>query len=779
MSHLKSLKRLLSGVIAVIFFTTNTLTPAWATHSGGVENSAVFFPGNAFTIPSEFGKVADVVKGSDGAPLFIHIEEAHANYAAQTNIKRILQHLTRNYGLDLILLEGASERLEPELFSFFPDDKKLNAMVIDRLLEAGELTGAEAMLMEAPDKKPRGWGIEDFAAYAENLGDYKEVYQGRKTAENFLDSFYLRWQKSARTKLNKPLREFLESEVAYEEDHLPLQTRLALLKREALNQLQIDLEDVREQKDWPVLVRYFRLQGIDVQIDGDKVAKEQESFLADLAARKIPATVLDEITRLLNQKTAHGLPLYKTRFAFEKLLDVLPEDYSFEIYPAFRLHLQRLILLSELEGIRFQEEMRMLAQKVVMALAKTEHEKQLTDILHRYRLLRKLFKLELRRPEYQEIRTQKNTPRKLVLDLGLKPSKLSGVTTLYETAIRFYEGAMIRENHMIRNAMVRLKAQKKQKAVLITGGFHTEGLRKKIVEDGNSYIGITPAIGEISPESSRNYLRALLGSDILKSQIGPEIISQSIFLQNPSEVARKGRLKRIYEIAGQAVGSSGRNHQVVEFKNKFKRLFGDNERKLPDFLNPGQNFEMDLQRSEMRDGDDQDDEETPEKKKARELSALKLHLQYEPVDSPGYLRARQYLLSLPSAEAIRLLLREDWGDKVEVLADILPEIRKKVGTENIETDIISEIPKMYPFSEKQAEFLLERFLSHGAKKKLLRNMADVLKKSMRHDIPVRNGAEGLLDKLVLCFQKIRPYPSTFNRYEDIKSIKKGIFKYIT
>ena len=767
MSHLKSLKRLLSGVIAVIFFTTNTLTPAWATHSGGVENSAVFFPGNAFTIPSEFGKVTDVVKGSDGAPLFIHIEEAHANYAAQTNIKRILQHLTRNYGLDLIFLEGASERLEPELFSFFPDDKKLNAMVIDRLLEAGELTGAEAMLMEAPDKKPRGWGIEDFAAYAENLGDYKEVYQGRKTAENFLDSFYLRWQKSARTKLNKPLREFLESEVAYEEDRLPLQTRLALLKREALNQLQIDLEDVREQKNWPVLVRYFRLQGIDAQIDGDKVAKEQESFLADLAARKIPAAVLDEITQLLNQKTAHGLPLYKTRFAFEKLLDVLPEDYSFEIYPAFRLHLQRLILLSELEGIRFQEEMRMLAQKVVMALAKTEHEKQLTDILHRYRLLRKLFKLELRRSEYQEIRTQKNTPRKLVLDLDLKPSKLSGVTTLYETAIRFYEGAMIRENHMIRNAMVRLKAQKKQKAVLIAGGFHTEGLRKKIVEDGNSYIGITPAIGEISPESNRNYLRALLGSDILKSQIGPEIISQPTFLQNPSEVARRGRLKRIYEIVRQTVGASGRNHQVVELKNKFKRLLGAN------FFNPGQNFEMDLQRSEMRDGDDQDDEETPEKKKARELSALKRHLQYEPVDSPGYLRARQYLLSLPSAEAIRLLLREDWGDKVEVLADILPEIRKEVGTDKIETDIISEIPKMYPFSEKQAEFFLKRFLSHGAKKKLLGNMADVLKKNKRQDTSTYDAGEvssenvRLLEKLALCFQKIRPYRFTFRRYEDI------------
>lgn len=574
MSHLKSLKRLLSAVIVVIFFATNTLTPAWGAHAVGVENTAVFFSGNAFTIPVELGKVTDVIKGSDGAPLFIHIEEAHAHYAAQTNIKRILQHLTRNYGLDLILLEGASERLEPELFSFFPDDKKLNEMVTDRLLKAGELTGAEAMLMETPDKKLRGWGVEDLAAYTENLENYKEVYQGRKTAENFLDAFYLRWQKVARTRLNKSLREFLETEVAYEEDRLPIQTRLALLKREALSQLQIDLEDVREQKDWPVLVRYFRLQRIDAQIDREKVVKEQESFLADLAARKIPATFLGEITRLLNQKTAQGLPLYKTRFVFEKLLDALPKDYSFETYPAFRLHLQRLILLSELEGSRFQEEMQMLAQTVAMTLAKMEHEKQLTDILYHYRLLQKLFRLELRRAEYQEIQTRKITPQKLILDLGLKPAELSGVTTLYETAICFYEGAMMRENHMIQNAMVRLRAQKNQKAVLVTGGFHTEGLKKKIVADGNSYIGITPTMSEILPESNRHYLRALLGSDtVIKSQIGPEIISQPVFLHDLSG-RRQGRLNRIREIVWQALVSFSRSipKHKVEFENKFKRL---------------------------------------------------------------------------------------------------------------------------------------------------------------------------------------------------------------
>ncbi len=141
MSYSKKIKRLLAGLIAVTFFTTNTLTPsplAYAAtevlaHANQVQN---------FEIPAELGKVHEIIFGSPNAPVLLHVQEAHANYDAQKNIRGILQYLSRDYGVDLVLMEGAGYKLEPKLFRFFPADAKLQHEANRKLMEAGELTGA-------------------------------------------------------------------------------------------------------------------------------------------------------------------------------------------------------------------------------------------------------------------------------------------------------------------------------------------------------------------------------------------------------------------------------------------------------------------------------------------------------------------------------------------------------------------------------------------------------------------------------------------------------------
>ena len=568
MSYFKRLNRVLAGLVALTFFVTNTFTPAPVAHAQTVEPMSQLLGENSFKIPAEFGKISDtILHPSSGSPILIHIQEAHANYDAQKNIRSILQHLSQNYGIRLVLLEGAGNKLQPELFRFFPKDAELQQAVNEKLLQAGELTGAEVFLLDNDQrlttndqrlKKVSGrqsmvnshqssqsvsaFGVENAAAYAKDREAYKKVYEGRGTADRFLQDAYLEWQKQASLSLPKELREFLGRFVSYEEERLPLPNWLETLKEQAFQTLKTDLSDTKEQIQWPVLVRYFRLRELDGKIDGEKAEEEKTAFLRDITQYGIHnsrnatgpqghmktsgdfVALWHDVSALFESAKKHDLPIYKTRFVFERLLDALPDDFSFDPYPNLRLQIQQMILLSEVQGDALQSEIKALTAKIVEASVKKDEDKALVRTLREYRLLTKLFHLELSREEYQQIQSRGITPEKLSLGLGTRTSGLAKTRnqneslvpspqSLFATAMQFYAGAVEREDHMMKCVREVMAERKETKAVLITGGFHTDGFKQKAVAAGSSYIQITPNVGAITPEDQRNYLRALLGPE--------------------------------------------------------------------------------------------------------------------------------------------------------------------------------------------------------------------------------------------------------------------------
>lgn len=600
MNGFNRLQRFLAGMVMVTFFVTNTLTPAPVAYGQGVESPSVIPP---FKIPAEFGKVNDIIPaaspgarqtgeaglGGDVMPagqVVIHIQEAHGNYDAQKNIRNILGHLQRNYGVNLILMEGAGNKLTPEMFHFFPQDAVLQQKSNEKLMQAGELTGAEAFLIDQIDGKRElgtrdsglektsdqnksragqavAYGVEDADTYGEGREAYRKVYEGRKHTEKFLKAFFLQWQKKADRSVGKLLREFLSREIDFEEGRFPLLDWMAFLKVCAARDLKIDLENTLEQKDWPVLVRYFRLKKIGSQIDLAKVESEKREFLKTLQKfgtrssslgkikneqtkrvpspeSRVPEKVFQEVEAVFEAAKTGNLPAYETRFVFERLMDVLPADFSFEAYPAFRLYLQQMILLSEIQSESLHQEINALSGKVAVALAKTAEEQRMAAVLQGYRLLRKLFGLELSREEYQQLLERKVSPEKILKGLGMRSSGLektknlnqSGVPSLerlFVVAMQFYATAITREDFMMQNALRRIRETKQTRSVLITGGFHTEGFRKRVVASGSSYVGITPAIGEIDSASQKNYLKAFLGADAVSASQQAPLVRNDLF----------------------------------------------------------------------------------------------------------------------------------------------------------------------------------------------------------------------------------------------------------
>lgn len=475
----------------------------------------------ALEIPAEFGEITDSVPGSPTAPTLIHIQSAHGNYDAEKNIDRLLGYIEKNSSIRLMLLEGAAHKLQPELFRMFPHHPEFSRKVTDKLMREGYLTGPETFLVESA-KKIEGYGIEDINAYKKDRDAFMEVVRSDHKAKRYLLKLRAHLERRFAAKMNQNLQSLIRLEDSVDAGTLSLESWLKSLKTAAADHLSLDLSDAFYQTKWPFLIRYFRLQEIGSKIQSEKARKEANAFIEELQERRIAPDILRDFKAVVNipeaelfqaiSRTAKGYsPL---RLAFDRAFAKLPQDFSMASWPAWTLYAQYVILMQELDGKGLQEETARLQDQVFDALAKTPDEKEFLRLSRDLHLWRRLFNLELTRSEYEELSLAQSAKGKAqsknleLCALSLAPE----FKALIGKAMEFYQVAVDREKIMFRNALHRMQEQKQPRAIMITGGFHTDGLKELAAAKGCSYLQITPNIREVTKRDHQIYLRSVFGS---------------------------------------------------------------------------------------------------------------------------------------------------------------------------------------------------------------------------------------------------------------------------
>ena len=458
-------------------------------------------------IPAELGQVTDNLIGNSSAPAFIHIQSAHGNYEAEKNIEKLLGHIEKNSSVKLMFLEGAAEKLHPEIFRIFPNQPGFNRKVTDKLMQEGYLTGPETFLVESA-KKMEGWGVEDLDSYKKDRDAFIDVVKKEKLAEKSLAFLRAEIDKRFGANLSKELLTLVRQEEAFGSGAVSFEGWLKILGEASKKHLQMDLSDAFYQAQYPFLIRYYRLQTIGSRIDREKAMKEADSFIKDLERRKISKEIIDLFKQNGVRRTQDAVQASSyspLRRAFDLAFDKLPKDFSMTKWPSWTLYAQHVILMQELEAKGLQEETVKLKSRIFETLAKTPAEKEYLAEARELFLLKRLFSLELTRNEYEE------------LAQGQSKNTMQG---LYDPAMEFYKVAVDREQHMFANALKKMGAEKQSRAVIVTGGFHADGLKKLAASKGCSYIQITPRISEVSKRDHEVYLNSMLGSrDVDASQI--------------------------------------------------------------------------------------------------------------------------------------------------------------------------------------------------------------------------------------------------------------------
>ncbi|MBI3314259.1 MAG: WD40 repeat domain-containing protein [Candidatus Omnitrophica bacterium] len=527
----KTFQKIVSAGTIFFFLATNTV---WGMPQAGIEvftqrETPGFFH---IEIPENLASLEEIYEApaKPDPRLILHIQNAHGNYEAQTKIKDLLDYLYKTYGFKLIFVEGAAEQLNAEYLKLFPDAERNNQLA-DSLAQKGELTGSELYLMDAPSDV-RAVGIEKTDLYRANYEAFKKVYAVKSDSDNFLAGINAKLERLASRFYSPEARRLLSEWTKFEEGHrdfLPYAKRLALDAKKILN---LDLESIFAQVEWPQMTRLLVLQSMETDLNRSEALKEKTKLLEFLKSKQVSKSILESIETFEEKKiTMNRVSMdeqaYRNspRYLLERLVgEAGPKGFYFHDYPAFSLYAGYLILKSELDSRNLFKEIELVFDKILTEVTKTELEKNLLELYRDEKLLTKLLHLELTRDDWQRslyrrdwIKPETMTRRiqhlekgNISIDMLKEPEdkEVKPISEIFDTAFKFYDLARERESVFYQTMRETMASQKAEKAVLITGGFHTDGLMELFRQDEVSFGILMPRLAQ-KPEND-NYIATMM-----------------------------------------------------------------------------------------------------------------------------------------------------------------------------------------------------------------------------------------------------------------------------
>ncbi|MDP3919859.1 MAG: hypothetical protein Q8R76_03530 [Candidatus Omnitrophota bacterium] len=165
-----------SFIVVSFIITTVSVSPARATPLEAETPQLQALPANLseLSVPSTIASIQKSYSGSQDK-LVIVIQDAHAIPEAQWNIKQTIDFLQQTYGIQLVAVEGAPYKLDPQIFTSFPDQQLLRALFKD-YLNAGEVT-ADTLASIFNKHEAVYQGIEDWTLYEEGFAYFLEAME--------------------------------------------------------------------------------------------------------------------------------------------------------------------------------------------------------------------------------------------------------------------------------------------------------------------------------------------------------------------------------------------------------------------------------------------------------------------------------------------------------------------------------------------------------------------------------------------------------------------------
>jgi hypothetical protein len=532
----KTLTRAIASFTLFCFLLSNS---AWGMPVGGIEIAARGeTPGFLqIEIPPDLASIEEIYEAPPKVDpkLILHVQNIHADYQAQSQIRKLLQYLHNQYGFKLLFVEGAADKLDPEYLKLYEDSKK-NVELADSMAKNGELTGVDYYLTDSPEEV-EAFGIEDPQLYRQNFDAFKKAHALKEESERFMGEYDEKLNSISSKVFPQEARRLLVEWKKFESGHRDFLPYIKRLSVDAKNILGLDLESLFAQVEWPQITRLLALQSMEPDVNVELAQKEKLAVIDFLKAKRVSQEIITAIQKLDTRKITmsrlsgndklEDLP----RYLFERLAEEAgPKGFYFRDFPHFSLWAGHLILQNELDSRGLFEEIELLFSKILDDLTQSERQRDLLELYRDSVLLRKLFALQLTRKEWDRVLYRRDwieidamkrrlnkinqAVSKMAMDsyeVSKEPShnpKASKVDRALEAGFQFYDFARKRETAFYDTIKNKMAAGGMEKAVLVTGGFHTDGLLEMFREEEINIGVLIPKLNGAVDTS--NYVSGLL-----------------------------------------------------------------------------------------------------------------------------------------------------------------------------------------------------------------------------------------------------------------------------
>ena len=449
-------------------------------------------------IPFSAGKVT-YAKNFNSKDIVINIQDLHCHGEAQKNIAAILKALEK-YGFDKIYLEGAVADVSTEKFINFRTSE-LGKLVVDDLLANGTLSGAEyysiksgkAGIIKALDKSDLYF--ENVLLLGNIFNNREEINAELKGLQNDIQSVKKEYYNSDLLRLDKFNGDFSKGKISAKKYYSVLSK---LSSKAGIN--------INAYANVHKYISLINEKGIDY----GKVSDELRVFV-NILKETLSYGIYQELSAKSND--------------FSNIEDLFPVfaalSDSFGICKQHKLNnlaafFKYLKSNDDLNLLNFTAEEDMLIHDIGISLSRTEYERDIVFLSRFVKVLDGFFNTKITSDDYAYyIDNRKIFDKTAAKYLGenIYLANLKEKITEYEK----YHSNNIKRDDVFFSSLPGLKenagsaqpasndftdlkiltdyaAKGSDIKIVITGGFHSEGLKKRLSENKTSFIIITPNV---------------------------------------------------------------------------------------------------------------------------------------------------------------------------------------------------------------------------------------------------------------------------------------------
>lgn len=509
------------------------------------------------SVPMSFASLRDIYLPPNWKPgdlIVVNVQDAHGNAEAQRNIARIIESFVQekigtapyfsgqaeaNLGANtatnpgakklgavpnlIVGIEGARGAFNFHPYRSFPD-AAITKEIAQYLLKESFITGpeyvgmtlglvpeqsveAEDIFSAAAEARSAGaqppvtfWGIEREDLYLEHVRAFKDSAAEQKGAEEKYRALSELMAKVKGRSLNPLLRELDAKMALHRKQQIGLGAYIKFLTGAA-----------RQPSGSPMIALLLRALTIEEAMDYKKVERERRELTSALT-QKLPRS---ELKNLVGASLSYRLG-HLTHTAFYQYLKQLCQAYGLALsqWPAMDQYIQYVLISERIQPDPLFKEIEALEQNALKAAVKTADEKAVIELSQDLALVEKLVSFGLSPQEWAVYESRKalidSIPERLEkysAEIGrgaksedVSPADLFKLLSKFEA---FNRAAIARNEVLVQNLLAKVsEGNGGELALMVTGGFHTDGVTKLLKEKQVAYAVLMPRLGKVDGDGT-------------------------------------------------------------------------------------------------------------------------------------------------------------------------------------------------------------------------------------------------------------------------------------